>query len=416
MIVGLLLFLLFSFLIFRWNFIKQLPFGFVVRYSVFLFKLISAIVFFYIYTYYYSEDRRLKSDLWKYYEDASAIYELAKSGNVSLFFKVMLGNDKEEEAKAFLLKNTEFWYKSFNYGLYNENRTIIRFLVIMMFLTGKNIYALSLIAVFLSYLGSTAIFLFFYGVGKHSKKVSLFITSFLLPSVVFWTSPLLKEMLAIFFLGFTVYFFYRKRFLYVILFFLLLFFTKIYIALALLPSIIGYWLVQKTRKLWYYSVVYFALVGVVLVLHFLETEYSVIYKLSQKQHDFINMAVEQKAGSYIELLPLNNSLKNMIKSFPEATINVFFRPFVNDFRGLITVPNIVENVGLLMFIIFVLLNMSIPNDVEIRNVVLMSLLFSVVGMLIIGYTVPVLGALVRYRSPFLPFFVSGLVLICKNLK
>ncbi len=413
MITVAVLFILFTFVIYKWSFIRGLPFPFAVRYGIFVIKLISAVFFFYIYTYYYSDNRRLKSDLWKYYEDAAAIYNLAGNGNYSFFFKVISGNDSDNDTKVFLQKETEFWYKKFNYGLYNENRTIIRFIVLMMFLTGKNIYALSLIAVFLSYLGGIAIFRFFYDVAP-DKKYGLLVTSFLIPSVVFWTSPLLKEMLAVLFLGFTVYFAGKRRLLYAGVFYVLLFFTKIYIALALLPALISFLAAKKIGLAKAYVIVYTVLAVTVVALHFTGSQLSVIAKLSQKQHDFINMAIAENAGSYIDIMPLDNSIINLVKSFPQAFVNSFFRPFVFDYRGVITVPNIVENIGLLVFMIFVLFRFKVPADRKTANVVLMSLFFSVVAMLIIGYTVPVLGALVRYRSPVLPFLTGGLLLVCKR--
>ncbi len=410
MITVAVLLILFTFLIYRWNFIRGLPFSFVVHYGLFAVKLAGAAAFFYIYTYYYSNNLRFKSDLWKYYQDAAAIYDLVGKGNHALFFKVMAGNDKDKDTKTFLQKETEFWYKKFNYGLYNENRTIIRFIVLLMFLTGKNIYALSLISVFLSYLGSAAIFRFFYQVAP-DKKYGLLITSFLIPSVVFWTSPLLKEMLAVLFLGFTVYFANKRKWLYASVFFVLLFFTKIYLALALLPALVAYLAAQKVGLVKAYVSVYTLLAIVVIALHLSGSQWSVVTKLSQKQHDFINMAIAENAGSYIDIPPLNNRIMNFVRNLPQAFINSFFRPFLGDYRGIITLPNIIENIGLLIFMIFIFRRFRWPNDKKTANVVLMSLWFSVVVMLIIGYTVPVLGALVRYRSPVLPFLTGGLLLL-----
>ncbi len=411
MITVILFFILFSLLIWKWRFIKKLPFGFAVRYLLFLIKIVAGVAFFYIYTYYYSNDRRLKSDLWKYYEDAAAIYDMAKQGNTALFIKVMAGKE-DEEVSHIMHDRTEFWYKRFNYGLYNENRTIIRFITLAMFITDKNIYALSLLAAFLSYLGWVAFFLFFYRYLGDRYKVVLLVALFLIPSVVFWTSALLKEMLVVFSLGFGLYFFDEKKYLWSGLFFILLSFTKIYIALPVFPALIAYLLAKKYGVAKSYVFVYLAAIVLVLGLHFACSKFDLFLKLSQKQHDFILMAEANGAGSTIELPKLNNGLMNFIKMFPEAVFNSFFRPFVFDYTSIIMLPNIFENVLLLLFVLLVFVRFKKEEDKKQLNIALFALVYAFTVFLIIGYTVPVLGALVRYRAPLLPFFVIGLSVFC----
>ncbi len=411
MITVILLFILFSLLIWKWSFIKKLPFGFAVRYLLFLIKIAAGVAFFYIYTYYYSDNRRLKSDLWKYYEDAAAIYDMAKHGNTALFFKVM-GGKEDEEVSRIMHDRTEFWYKRFNYGLYNENRTIIRFITLAMFITGKNIYALSLLAAFLSYLGWIAVFLFFYRYLGDSYKVVLLVALFLIPSVVFWTSALLKEMLVVFSLGFGLYFFDKKKYLWSGLFLILLAFTKIYIALPVFPALIAFSLAKKYGVAKSYGIVYLVAAVLVLGLHFAGSKYDLLLKLSQKQHDFIVMAKVNGAGSLIEMPELNNDLMNFVKMLPEAVFNSFFRPFVFDYTSVIVLPNIFENVLLLLYVLFVIVKFKKVEDKKLLNIAMFALVYAFTVFLIIGYTVPVLGALVRYRAPLLPFFVVGLSVFC----
>lgn len=411
MITVSLLFILFTLLIWKWNFIKKLPFNFIVRYTLFLIKIAAGAAFFYIYTYYYSDNRRLKSDLWKYYEDATAIYDMTKQGNTALFFKVMVGKE-DEEVSSIMHKNTEFWYKKFNYGLYNENRTIIRFITLAMFITGKNIYALSLLAAFLSYLGWIAVFLFFYKYLGDRYKLVLLIALFLVPSVVFWTSALLKEMLVVFSLGFGLYFFDKKKYLWSGLFLILLSFTKIYIALPVFPALIAYSLAKKYGVAKSYGFVYLVALFLVLVLHFAGSKYDLLLKLSQKQHDFIVMAETSRAGSMIQLPELSNNLMNFVKMFPEAVFNSFFRPFVFDYTSVIVLPNIIENVLLLLYVLLIIVKFKRVENGKMLNISIFALVYAFTVFLIIGYTVPVLGALVRYRAPLLPFFVIGLSVFC----
>ena len=161
-----------------------------------------------------------------------------------------------------------------------------------------------------------------------------------------------------------------------------------------------------------YGIAYLVAAVLVLGLHFAGSKYDLLLKLSQKQHDFIVMAKVNGAGSLIELSELNNDLINFVKMLPEAVFNSFFRPFVFDYTSVIVLPNIFENILLLLYVLFVIVKFKKVEDKKLLNIAMFALVYAFTVFLIIGCTVPVLGALVRYRAPLLPFFVVGLSVFC----
>ena len=72
-----------------------------------------------------------------------------------------------------------------------------------------------------------------------------------------------------------------------------------------------------------------------------------------------------------------------------------------------------ENLLVLLFIVFCLLNTDF-KDFKYLNIVLMLLYFSLAYFALIGICTPVLGNLVRYRAPVLPFFLFALILNINN--
>ncbi len=396
---------LFTFLIYKWSFFRKTKLNFTFRYALFLLKILAAGFVLYIYTCYYSDNVRLKSDIWKYYTDASAIYDLAINGKLSMFAEVMTDNNYSQDTENYLNENTEFWFKSFNYNLPNENRTIIKIIVLLMFLTGKNIYLLTLFAVFMAYVGSTSLFLTFDKWFKN-REVLLVLFIFTIPSVLFWTSALLKEMLVLFFLGLFFYFWIEKRnFIIGILLWTFLFFTKIYYAIPLIPSIIAYEISLNTYKKTFriYFIVFSTALLFSIGLHIFNAPVDILEKLSAKQHDFIQMAVVNKAGSYIDIIPLKNNLKNFVIATPFALINVLIRPYLWEVKNPLMLINALENILLLIVLIWLIakVNRNKVKDIQTFNIFWFLITYVMSVFLIIGYTSPVLGATVRYRAPAL---------------
>lgn len=104
-----------------------------------------------------------------------------------------------------------------------------------------------------------------------------------------------------------------------------------------------------------------------------------------------------KSGSYISLTPIENNSIQLLKNIPEALVNVFFRPLPLDPPKSVTKWYFfLENVAIWGLFIFSLRNLRKSKQLEIITLFIIA---SLVVALLIGWTTPVIGAIVRYKLP-----------------
>lgn len=105
-----------------------------------------------------------------------------------------------------------------------------------------------------------------------------------------------------------------------------------------------------------------------------------------------------KSNSYITLQPLNNSPIQLLKNIPEALTNAAFRPYFWDNGGVLKWVNILESLTLFVFLSAAMLK-KIERTASEKQTITTLLWFSILLLLLIGFTTPVIGAIVRYRIP-----------------
>jgi hypothetical protein len=116
-------------------------------------------------------------------------------------------------------------------------------------------------------------------------------------------------------------------------------------------------------------------------------------------------------NSYIKTTGINNSSLQLIKNIPEALINTLLRPFPNDNGSFLMYPAMFEVWALLLFII-TSIYLKKEIDKKTRGIIFSLLLFATLLLLLIGWTTPVLGAIVRFRFPAqLAILLIGVIII-----
>ena len=399
----------FVFLIYKLQFFKLEGISFKILVSVFLLKVLSGIILSLIYRYYYDSPRT--SDVYKYFLDGKVVYNVFKQNPID-YLKLITGFGSDAEYLQKYLVNTEFWYKSFNYGLLNDNRFVIRVHAVLSILSFGKFWVHSVIFSFLSFAGLTAIFKVFSKYFEH--KYLLLLTVFFVPSVMFWASAALKESLIIAMLGLLIYTFFeitenKKLIQNSILFalsILLMLLLKFYVLFALIPGLTAYFIITK------FSIkkpvlVFLAVYGIIILLFFnseLFSSYNLTEIISQKQHDFNNMLdASCKVGSRVALPILDANFWSIVKAVPNALLNSFFRPFFGDITSVIVIPALVENILIILFMILSIVFFNRKKVKENLAIILFIASFVITLFVLIGITTPVLGALVRYKVPALPF-------------
>lgn len=417
--IALLLYLaILCLIISKWRFFKKTKLKLSWLLLLFAAKVFFGIGLNILYSSYYDKET---SDIYRYFKDAEIIHSAIHS-NPADYFKMVSGIGADEKHLEKYYNACDFWYKKYNYNLYNDNRIVIRFNAVIRLISFGNIHTHAVILAFLSFLGLTAIYISF---RTFSSSKMLATACYLMPSVLLWTSGALKEAILMFSFGLLIYaafqLIYKKIRFANLLLLLLMFFilaqSKFYVLAAAVPGLISlivirYW---KTRSplLIFIGVHTLLFIMALQLKHF--TSYDILDILSQKQNDFIRMvSTLQDVGSAVDLKPLEPKLWSFIKATPQAVCNSFCRPHPLEVKSIMMLFAMAENILILSILLIAIRFMKIKN--ESWPVVLFGLFFTLILFVLSGLTTPVLGALVRYKAPALPFLMMSLFLLIDEQK
>jgi hypothetical protein len=120
-------------------------------------------------------------------------------------------------------------------------------------------------------------------------------------------------------------------------------------------------------------------------------------KLSPGDREYYVLLRLPRSGSYIPIDPINGEFSNLILSVPNALFNTFLRPTPTDPpRSLMKWYFVIENYLLIGGLLFALT--KIRGNPHIKTIIFL-MIASITIALVIGWTTPVLGALLRYKLP-----------------
>jgi len=373
-------------------------------YIALLLKVAAAISLWLIYTYYYTI--RLDADIYKYFDDAFYLWKSTQN-DWTLRWKLLFGLQNDLDLKP-LLANTNFW-DSKSEVFFNDNRTIIRIhLALLSFSQGVYLFHVLFFA-FISFIGTTALFQFF----KRSTTLPhfiLFICCCCVPSVLLWASAPLKESLVLFGLGLLLYGVSKVKekankhsTLCLILGLLTLLSLKVYILIALLPGL-WFWTSSKGKTLRSIRIRF-------IWIHFLSLGFllsdRIVQALAQKQSQFKALIEVTGANSAIQINSFD-SFFSLLSTVPQAIYNVLFRAVVPLQLSPFSLFAAGEH---LLFIAVLFLPFIYAKRVSLQEqrLALLCISFVIITSCIIGLTVPVLGGIVRYKVPLIPFYLIAIL-------
>ncbi|TAL61925.1 MAG: hypothetical protein EPN85_03650 [Bacteroidetes bacterium] len=265
---------------------------------VFILKIIAGTALWFVYTRHYSE--RLTADIFKYFDDGKVIYNALFSKPID-YFKMLFGIP-DASLNHYYRDDMRHWSREFNQGMYNENRTLIRFNALIDVFSFGHYHVHTVFMCFLSTMGLMGIFKTFSSF-LSGKTKELFVVTFLLPSVIFWSSGVLKEGLILFALGMCLYHYYKllnekiaiPRIAWLGMFLFLLSITKLYILLIILPVLTAHAWISKTNYS-YPEIKYLAALAIYFSIGLLMPKYNFPFMLMEKQRQAVYMA---QGGSYL---------------------------------------------------------------------------------------------------------------------
>ena len=404
MIFPLLLFIFYSLIVCFWiqksNIIvdKELPKTFL--YGIFCIKLISGLIYSYIHQRYYGG-----GDTYLLFSES---YLLGNSiiSNPLHYLNLWLGNSPAPlSSENFVYPDWPFIKKDFGtYFLVH-----IHALPSLLSFGYYNVH--NVFVVFLSLVGSINI----YNAVKDKVDIPLpllVFVCFLMPSTLFWTSGLHKDVWIYF--GFSLIltglsklsFNFRTSIRNLVIGLLIIALFRNYLLALLFPVLIAFGITysKPAEKSFQKFVLTFFVFFILIVIIDIIDNGLMLRQLSERQHEFLKETGTSKISDAVPWFP---SLKGFLFYLPQALVNVMLRPFLwecHDFFQALAAVEIVFFWVLLITAIVFRKKASLS-----KPLILFMLFYAILNFFIIGLLVSNVGTIVRYRA--IALFLTAITLL-----
>jgi hypothetical protein len=381
-----------------------------------------------IYTVYYQG-----GDTTAYFESALILDKL-RQVNFDAYLEIMSNNLNKQTYSYFTTETA--WPQ---YFFDKQSFTVVRVANIVNFL-GFNSYMLTTVVLAsLTYNGIWRLFLLFSELyPKYVKQLSYSILY--IPSVLFWGSGILKDTLTLMGACWFTFSFYKvfiKREQMIVNFFTMIFSAwvilqmKPYIFIALVPGALLWFSFDKIQSI--SNPVIKFLVAPLVIATFLGIgglalssisssfgQYSSVDKIVDKaittQKD---LKMDYNKGNSFDIGEFDGSAGSIGRKFPIATFAGLFFPQFWHVKNLVMLLAAIENTIILMLTIFLLVKVgpvNVYNQIRKEPLLTFSIIFSVFFAFSVGLTTSNFGALVRYKIPAVPFYLSTILILYEKNK
>ncbi len=367
--------------------------------SVFISHRTAAIVLGYVYQNYYSTN-----DTWEFFTQAAKLADLAKN-DLSSYVKLLFNFDWDQRP----------------YFVTHDFRSIIFIKILSLFclLDGSNYWVC---AGYFSLISFTAAWFLFRKVSNFFEEstVTAALSFLFFPSVVFWSSGIVKETLALAGLyilaGFFLQFYYQKKIgkqdlLLILIASIIVWTLKYYWAgvffISAISALMLQFLLSKTVTKPKFVVVSYMLLFVFIgvAVSFLHPNFYLhrFLEVLVANHDaFVKLS---SGDSLIHYYQLNASAGSIILNSPWALLSGIFRPIIGEGEGVFGLAASVENLAILALFISFLWGLKKKPHQSIPILTLAVLSYCIVLCIFLALSAPNLGTLSRYRVGFLPFLI-----------
>jgi hypothetical protein len=130
------------------------------------------------------------------------------------------------------------------------------------------------------------------------------------------------------------------------------------------------------------------------------------------QHDM--KRAEEYGTNYFDIGDVEDNWGSVLSKYPVATNAALFRPYLWECKNVVMFLAGLENLFLMIITLILLLRsrlIFLPTMLMKSPIVLLCILFALGYAFITGITTPNFGALVRFKIPLLPLFVSGIFIM-----
>lgn len=293
---------------------------------------------------------------------------------------------------------------------------LFKLIAILNLVTKGNFYFNTVIFSSIVFFGHIAFYRIYNEIYPGNKRKILAV-AFCLPSVLLYTSCVHKDGIIFLSIAIISYIFHRylsssrsvgiKYLLALLIATLSIFLFRNYIVVAIVPAMLTAllckMLIYKKRYIILLAYSFFFLVF--FVSGFSDSTVNLPAAVVQRKADFSALAV---GNTNIKMTALYPTPQSFITNLPQAINHYLFRPYLWEFPQLSVLLTAIELfVYQLLILAFIFYRKKSTAPVHTFNI--FGLLFVFNMMLIIGYTIPNVGAIVRYRSIFWVFIICPVI-------
>jgi hypothetical protein len=391
-------------------------------------KIVAGLLVCLVYIFYYKG-----GDTIGYFESARLVSRMLLV-NPGVYFSVLSGSLTHDNLTVFYFNDLccpDYWKDP-------QSFTVVRFASPLLFLSGFNFFVTTFLFGWLSYGGIFRLFLLFNELFPGMEK-KFAISILFMPSVLFWGSAILKDTLtfsAACWLTWSIYKVFirpERRGFHIMTLCIaayLIISIKPYIFVAMLPGATIWIIFERIAKV--RSTFVRVLISPAIILVGVVASTFLISSFSSSLGDYgsvdkaINKAVVTKndltrdayGQNSFDIGELDGSVGSLLSKFPVAVMAGLFRPFLWDVSNPIMLMSALENTFMILLTlrILFLLGPSIFVRISSNPVLVFSFVFSIFFAFALGITTANFGALVRYKIPAIPFFLSMLYILENQAK
>ncbi|NND94678.1 MAG: hypothetical protein HKN45_07395 [Flavobacteriales bacterium] len=393
-------------------------------------KLVGGFSFALIYTYYYSYG----GDTKNYFHDASILVNLFVD-SPRAYIEVLLSDP------AGILKDYHEIASKLKYHLGTSEWFTVKVNSLATIIGMRSYFASTLVVAGVTYIGVWKLFQVLYRRYPNAHRSLAFAVLFV-PSVFFWGSGLMKDSIVIGLLGYVIYLadqFNRRGILkggitmvFMVICSYIIFQIKAYVLISLIPAIL-IWIILSyrermenvvIRKLLFPFLMVISIGAIGYAIQWLGS-YTTKYNMdtvfdtaeSMQTWHYIegeNVSEKHGRGSSYSLGEYDPSFAGTMVMFIPAINVTFFRPYLWEVKNIAMLAAAVESTIIFLYSLFIFLGLGFFRVLKILNrdsFLLMSLSFALFFGFAVGFTSYNFGALVRYKIPCIPFYLSSLFIL-----
>lgn len=397
-----------------------------------IFKILGVSFFCFVYVYYYGG-----GDTVNYFIGSKALSELFFI-DLNRYFDIVINNNLEWNNYVAFDSNT--WYPPWYMWKDPKTFSVCRYSSIFSLIGFKSFIVTSFLTACFSYIGIWKIYRLFNELYPGNHKVLAYLILFL-PTLIFWGGGIMKDSYVLGSTCWISYNFYKilivrkKIFINVIFFFFNLVIintTKSYVLISLLPGML-LWLNSAYLKNINSALAKIAILPILISFLFIIV-FLLFNDLSSNMGVYGNVdsAIQQAQIIQDDLLRedqygsnnynignIDGSLSGIISVAPIAVFTALFRPLFWEIGSPTMVLSAIENTFLLLFTINLLVRVNPFKLLRIlfrEPFLLYCFIFSLFFAFGVGIAGTNFGALVRYKTPLIPFFFSMIYILYKQNK